>query len=256
MDLELFNKEIEENGWCIFHDVISMESVENLRLGLDKACEETGIIRKKNKIEFSDEMAHHLPQKGNVFYDYLLNLPLQEYLKAYFEGNYMLFSFGGNKNYKSLQTHAHAIHRDIRTFNPEKLMLNTMILLDDFTEENGATHMLTGSHKDKSAPTSEHFYEHSERVIAKAGSIVAWNTNLFHAAGHNKTDGVRRIVSPIFSVPWKKPLFDYPRYLGYDLVDELDEHGKQIFGYNARVPASMEEWYQLPENRLYKSGQG
>jgi hypothetical protein len=29
-----------------------------------------------------------------------------------------------------------------------------------------------------------------------------------------------------------------------------------MLGYNARVPATLEEWYQPPERRMYKPGQG
>jgi hypothetical protein len=29
-----------------------------------------------------------------------------------------------------------------------------------------------------------------------------------------------------------------------------------VLGYNARVPATLDEWYQPPERRMYRSDQG
>ena len=53
-----------------------------------------------------------------------------------------------------------------------------------------------------------------------------------------------------------KQQLDYPRAVGYDNIDSLPEKLKQIVGYNARVPASLEEWYQPPDKRFYKKDQG
>jgi ectoine hydroxylase-related dioxygenase (phytanoyl-CoA dioxygenase family) len=35
-----------------------------------------------------------------------------------------------------------------------------------------------------------------------------------------------------------------------------NEKMRQLLGYNSRVPASHDEWYQPPEKRMYKPGQG
>ena len=53
-----------------------------------------------------------------------------------------------------------------------------------------------------------------------------------------------------------KQQFDYPRAVGYENADSYPENFRQIVGYNARVPASLEEWYQPPEKRFYKKDQG
>ncbi|GAC20079.1 phytanoyl-CoA dioxygenase family protein [Paraglaciecola arctica] len=249
-------KKLDNDGWVVFNQVINESTLVKLRTGLDVACVECQQIMEKNNIINSEEMAHHLPQPGNVFFDFILDYPLYKYIYAYFNGNFILHTFGGGKNIKSTATHAHNIHRDIRTFLPHRLMLNTMVLLDDFTLENGATHLLTGSHKIKETPSTAHFLKESYRVVAKAGSIVMFHSNLLHAAGENLTDEQRRAVNPVFTVPWKKPLFDYPRYLGYDVESELSEQGLQVFGYKSRLATSREEWYQPEEKRFYKSGQG
>jgi ectoine hydroxylase-related dioxygenase (phytanoyl-CoA dioxygenase family) len=83
-----------------------------------------------------------------------------------------------------------------------------------------------------------------------------FNSNVWHAGGDNQTDAPRRSVTPMFSKPFLKQQFDYPRAVGYDRADEFRPHVRQIIGYNARVPATLDEWYQPPARRMYRGDQG
>ena len=125
-----------------------------------------------------------------------------------------------------------------------------------FTPENGATYLLSGSHLRKEKPTDEEFFSQADRITGRSGSIFFWDSNIWHAAGLNKTDLPRRSLSLLYSQPFMKQQFDYPRSVGYENADLLPEAFKQIVGFNARVPASLEEWYQPPETRFYKKDQG
>ena len=60
------------------------------------------------------------------------------------------------------------IHRDIRTFDKgSRLWINTLIMLDDSTEENGATWLLEGSHLSPNKPDEENFYKNSKDLQVK-----------------------------------------------------------------------------------------
>jgi ectoine hydroxylase-related dioxygenase (phytanoyl-CoA dioxygenase family) len=60
----------------------------------------------------------------------------------------------------------------------------------------------------------------------------------------------------MFCKPFMKQQFDYPRAVGYDMADQLLPHTRQVLGYNARVPATLDEWYQPRERRMYRPDQG
>ena len=183
--------------------------------------------------------------------------PVIEYLKSYFDGNYILNAYGGNLNLKKNFTYASSVHRDVRTYTREiKFLLNIIVMLDDFTLDNGATYLLGGSHLKKEKPSDDEFFARAGRAVGKSGSIVFWDSNIWHAAGENKTDLPRRSLSLIYSKPFMKQQFDYPRSVGYENVETMSEEFRQIVGYNARVPATLEEWYQPPEKRFYKKDQG
>jgi len=83
-----------------------------------------------------------------------------------------------------------------------------------------------------------------------------FDSNLWHAAGINRSDRPRRALTLAFTRPFMKQQLDYPRALGYARREALSPTLRQLLGYNARVPASLDEWYQPPDKRLYKREQG
>ncbi|MGZ3688937.1 MAG: phytanoyl-CoA dioxygenase family protein, partial [Bdellovibrionota bacterium] len=215
-------------------------------------------IQVKNKIPDNNEFTvHHAVELGESFMEFIQNFPLVPHLESYFQGKFILNSFGGAINTRDSTSYAHRIHRDIRSFSGDlPLLLNTLIMLDDFTLDNGATYLMSGSHKHGEKPEEKEFYAKAERAIGKAGSILMFNSNVWHAAGVNKVDQPRRSMTPMFCKPFIKQQFDYPRSLGYDKMNVYSEQTLQILGYFARVPASLDEWYQPPEKRMYRPGQG
>jgi len=85
---------------------------------------------------------------------------------------------------------------------------------------------------------------------------VLFDSNIWHAAGVNRSARMRRGLTLAFTKPFIKPQFDYPRAIGYDCADQLSDTLRQVLGYNARIPASLDEWYQPPDKRMYRPGQG
>jgi ectoine hydroxylase-related dioxygenase (phytanoyl-CoA dioxygenase family) len=115
---------------------------------------------------------------------------------------------------------------------------------------------MSGSHRSADKPSDEQFFKNAARAVGSAGSVVIFNSNLWHAAGANTTRAARRALTIVFTKPFMKQQLDYPRALGYDRASEFSEPVRQVLGYNARVPSSLDEWYQPPEKRLYQRNQG
>jgi ectoine hydroxylase-related dioxygenase (phytanoyl-CoA dioxygenase family) len=83
-----------------------------------------------------------------------------------------------------------------------------------------------------------------------------FDSNLWHAAGVNRSARPRRALTLAFTRPFVKQQLDYPRALGYDRGPSFSPALRQLLGYNARVPASLDEWYQPRWKRLYHTDQG
>jgi len=101
---------------------------------------------------------------------------------------------------------AQTVHRDQWAFdffpfpNGFEVQCNTIWALDDFTEENGATRVIPGSHRleDKLRFTND------DTVPAEMsrGSVVFYTGALYHGGGANRSNGVRRGINITYHVPW------------------------------------------------------
>jgi ectoine hydroxylase-related dioxygenase (phytanoyl-CoA dioxygenase family) len=259
LTLDQFNATMAERGWVVFEAAVGPELVARMTADLEAAWDVCRAIQEKNGVaNDADRTVHHLIGIRPSFLDYLdESEALDPYYEAYFGGRYILNSFGGAINTQGRTSYAQRVHRDIRSFSGDMpLLLNTLVMLDAFTPENGATFMLSGSHKAAEKPSDEDFYARAERATGPAGSVLVFNSNVWHAGGNNTTDAVRRSVTPMYCRPFIKQQYDYPRVLGYDAGPTLKPHTRQVVGYNARVPANLDEWYQPPERRMYRGDQG
>jgi ectoine hydroxylase-related dioxygenase (phytanoyl-CoA dioxygenase family) len=131
-----------------------------------------------------------------------------------------------------------------------------MFALDKFTEENGATYFLPDSTERVVAPTEQEFLDHAERVFPNAGDAVIFNARTWHMGGINMTDRARHGFAFQACRSFMRHRFDYPRMVPPDILALLGETGRRFLGFNVRVPASLEDYYLPPDQRLYKSNQG
>lgn len=256
--LKDFREAIDAYGWVIYEKAIPQKMISKITSEFDSAYEKRRQVQIKNGIE--ENMAgtlHHLLERDNFSLPLLENMYCNRELRDFLGGNYILNGINGVINSKSDNSYVNNIHRDVRTFSVEQnFMIQMIIPLDDFTLSNGATCFLSGSHKIDQAPDEEHFRLYAEQAVAKKGSIILFNSNLWHAAGINYTRRPRRALTLGFTKPYVKQQFDYPRFLGYEFGSTLNNSLRQIIGYNARVPASLEEYYVPREQRMYQADQG
>lgn len=252
-------QEIATDGWVLFKGALQDDLLPRLRSDLQLVYERRRAVQIHNGI--GDGMAgtcHHLLGEQSAMDDFIATLPLHNFTRQFFSGPYILNSFGGFINeVDGSDGYIGSIHRDVRTFSQDfRLMLNMLVMLDDFTPENGATHIMPRSHGLATKPTAASFENAATRATGSAGDILVFDSRLWHAAGHNQTAKSRRALTLTFTRPFFKPQLDYPRFLGADYASALRPEVRQVLGYDARVPADIEEFYQPPEHRAYKSDQG
>jgi hypothetical protein len=249
---------IERDGWALLPSRVSPGLVARLAVELEAVHVEQRALQVRNRVGAgTDGTVHHLPCAGGAFLEFLEEPQYRQWLDRFFQGPYILNTFGGVLNLPHDVAYVGNVHRDLRTFSGDlHLMAQLLVMIDEFTEENGATYLLSGSHRLCEKPSDEVFFRDAVRAVGAAGSIVMFNSNLWHAAGVNHSDRPRRALTLAFTRPFIKQQLDYPRALGYARGDVLSTDLRQLLGYNARVPASLDDWYQPPEKRLYKRDQG
>ncbi len=247
-----------DEGWTFARAVVDRDLLDRLRADLATAYQRCRQIQITNGIgDATDGTVHHLPCFERSFVDFLECGYGEAELSSFFGGPYIVNSYGGVLNLPGNLSYVGKVHRDLRTFSGDlPLMAQLLVMLDDFTEENGATYLLGRSHRMNAQPSDEEFFRGATRAIGPAGSIVVFNSNLWHAAGVNRSETPRRALTIVFTKPFMKQQLDYPRAIDRARVGALSPRLEQLLGYNARVPTSLDEWYQPPDKRLYKRDQG
>lgn len=253
-----FENAIDEYGWVIYEDAANEKMINTIINDLEPAYLMRREIQVQNGIETNMEgTLHHLLEKDNFSLPFLSQKYCDREMRHFLDGNYIVNGISGVLNFKNFKAYVHNVHRDIRSFTGDfKIAIQMIVLLDDYTLENGATYFLSGSHKKDVKPYDVFFYEQADRAVAKKGSIILFDSNIWHAVGTNNTDGPRRALTLTFTRPFFKPQFDFPRFLGYEYGESLNDHLRQVIGYNARISANLQEFYQPPHLRMYQPGQG
>ncbi|MCU1328467.1 MAG: Phytanoyl-CoA dioxygenase [Bryobacterales bacterium] len=89
---------------------------------------------------------------------------------------------------------------------------NSVWMLDDFTERNGALRVVPGSHRSGRLPEPGAKVEGEILVTGKAGTVVVMNAHLWHGGSENFTDAQRRAMH-VYYTRGDKPQQQYQKRL-------------------------------------------
>ena len=124
-----------------------------------------------------------------------------------------------------------SLHRDLTPFaNPSPIVvLASMWAITDFTEENGATVIVPGSHlwhEDREAKPKE-----KVKAVMEAGSVLLYAGNLIHGAGSGHAAEARTGVNIQYSAGWMRQ--EENQYLAVPLeqAKTFPEDLQRLMGY-------------------------
>jgi ectoine hydroxylase-related dioxygenase (phytanoyl-CoA dioxygenase family) len=134
--------------------------------------------------------------------------------------------------------------------------VNVLFAIDAFHEDNGATWVVPGSHQRLPPPPLEVLDRSAVPATCPAGSMVLFDSTLWHRGGENRSGADRLAINHQFTRSFLKQQIDYVRALGDAAVLAQRPRTQQLLGWYTRVVTSLDEYYRPEEERLYRKGQG
>ena len=234
-DWDLARHQLRDYGYCIVKDAISQEQLQALRIRLDDqaAAElEAGIAfldggrgaskeRRGNRgdDELSDEASSDviapsqrvwlLHNKGKAFLDLMENPIFEEIVADYLDEDHPLAAIYSANNVGP-GAEAQFLHQDqsgVKPTPPFAIGVNTLLCLDDFTEDNGATRIIPGSHIKERGLAPDNIYTSKGTVaaVAPAGSAIIFESRLWHGSGASKPgQKSRRSITLLTQRAWTR----------------------------------------------------
>jgi ectoine hydroxylase-related dioxygenase (phytanoyl-CoA dioxygenase family) len=151
----------------------------------------------------------------------------------------------------------HTFHMDFpRYMNGYTASVNVMLAIDPYTANNGGTIVVPGTHQRPERPSDAFLEAAAIPVECPPGSMVVFDSTLWHAAGQNRSGSDRLGINHQFTRSFIKQQIDYVRALGNDVLERQPPRTQQLLGWYTRVVTSLDEYYQPAEKRLYRGGQG
>ncbi len=161
------------------------------------------------------------------------------------EGGHALHSDGGITGHNREASMAPA--DDGRRVTSHPMAINVIFCMSEFTDTNGATEMVPGSHKYEYVDIPERASEQARTAVAPEGSAVVFDINTWHGATKNQTVRPRYAVLSPWRRRWTKCEYEMARVVKPDVLERAGKEGTIIFGFQAQPPYT-ELWQWDREN--------
>lgn len=207
-------QQLEEQGYVILPDFLSGEEVERFNTRIDAIFAEEG---EQAGAEFKQEPGTrrlaNMVDKGTLFEAVIERPEILEYIGAVLGPDFKLSSL----NIRSANPRSHCgqpLHVDGGELPDARgnSVCNSVWMLDDFTEDNGALRVVPGSHRWGKAPERGAAVDSEILVTGRAGTVVVMNAHLWHGGTDNKTDCPRRAMH-VYYTRGDRPQQQYQKVL-------------------------------------------
>jgi hypothetical protein len=208
-------RQLAEDGYLPLPGLMSGELLRDLRQRVDELFAREGeSAGSEFKHEPGARRLANLVNKGGIFVDVMLTPAVLDAMAHVLGPRFKLSSF--NIRDASPNDGAQPLHADSGAIADADgyWVCNSVWMLDDFTEQNGATRIVPGSHRWRRTPPPGLFdpYPGERLVTGAAGTVVIMNAHMWHGGTVNRTAAPRRAMHVYFT-RWDKPQQQYQKQL-------------------------------------------
>lgn len=223
----------QEQGFVVFERLIPQEQVRSLVDAMLAAEESRGYSYAKTSFEgFKTVRINNLLTYGEAFWDVPLQPEVLQLAEAVLDKELLLSSLctltlGPGQPAQPL----HDDMQQLRLPRPRPpLAVNAVWALSDFTEQNGATRIVPGSHRYDHPPP---YGGEVETVAATmpAGSVMLFDSALWHYGGANESAERRYAISCYYCAGWMRQQENLQLGIPQDVARRFPRRLQELCGY-------------------------
>src|SRR5687768_8417679 len=188
-EADLHAKRIAEEGYTILEGAIEPDLIDELNEELARLERDLDVQPAENSFEGHRTLrVYNLLARGEVFTRVPIHDNVLPVVDRVLDPGCLVSSLSSIAILP--EESAQPIHADDQLMPLAKphvpTVCNTMWALTDFTEANGATRIIPGSHLSDHSPTYGQHYDSIAAEMPK-GSVLVWHGSLWHGGGANTT---------------------------------------------------------------------
>jgi ectoine hydroxylase-related dioxygenase (phytanoyl-CoA dioxygenase family) len=250
--LGLALEELSRIGYTVLQDIVPPVLVLAMKIALDRILSDQTMRSGAAEMRAIGDtnIARALLEEDPVFLE-ILRLPaLDSIVETLLSPAALVTQQNGIVMPGDRASHAQqSWHRDLPYQSwvaTKPLSLSALLALDEFTAQSGATMFLPGSHLNAAFPSEDFIASWATPVFASAGSIILFDSMVFHRGGVNLGTLPRRAVNTIFAVPI------LAQQVAFTPKAEMDAKLRCRLGLDYQPASSADAWRERRSARRAK----
>jgi ectoine hydroxylase-related dioxygenase (phytanoyl-CoA dioxygenase family) len=225
--------EIAEQGYTVLADVFDADRAQALVDDLARLERELGTVPAENSFEGTRTLrVYNLLARGELWRELAIDPAVLPVVEGVLDGGCLLSSLSSIRIQPGEV--AQPIHADDQVIPLAKphvpTVCNTMWALTDFTEANGATRVIAGSHLRDHDPDYGAPYDSVPAEMPR-GSVLVWHGSLWHGGGANATGEDRIGIAANYCAGFIRQQENQQLGIDPDLVRTFPHRLQELVGY-------------------------
>jgi ectoine hydroxylase-related dioxygenase (phytanoyl-CoA dioxygenase family) len=216
----LLIEELSIRGFAVLPDVLTPGETAGTNAALDeiyaRQCAEVGGEQELQRLNDADIVRCPLAY-DDLFLGLATHPRILEVARAVLGENVVLLMQNGVINRPDRPQFQTNWHRDLNYqhwVSTRPLAVSALVALEDFAAGTGGTAFLPGSHRFEPFPSPSLVAKGEVTPVAPAGSVIFFDSMVFHRAGRNRSELARRAVNHVIGMPILAQQVDIPAALG------------------------------------------
>ncbi len=241
--------QIQSDGYTVIEDFLSPAQLREVRRVLTLYLDTHA---GRNSFEgLRTERVYTLVARARVFWDIILDARIMALCEHFLLPNFLLTASQAIRiNPGETPQPFHSDDSFHHLAHPRPMIsLSTIVAVDAFTVENGATNVIPGSHLWDDTRRAELYSfakgtggsdrsldRQAVNAVMPAGACMVFSGTLVHRGGRNQSDAARTAFSNQYCQPWARPQENFILGVPKDVARQMPPQLQALLGYSIHPP--------------------